>query len=258
MRNWSLQTLKEKSRSDLVDIARELNIDGLFRMDRAQIAEAIYKVSKDSPEAKNIKRTQSDTDLGTEDLKEKSRSELVDIARELGIDGLFLMDASEIVKAIENTPEKNEKKNDVQGGKAVHDQSTEDSASMEDISIYVSRIADSNKPSDAMEVVNKFVSDVSENVDSIEKLDIYMKKLFDSLGKNSEVEISARKFIVSLCSTKRVTTGADVADWVYDMYEKLDYPIHRMESLNPEDKMMNLYQGERFIAKEITYKRGSF
>jgi hypothetical protein len=227
-------------------------------MDRAQIAEAIYKVSNDSPDAENIKRTRSDKDLGTEDLKEKSRSELVDIARELGIDGLFLMDASEIVEAIKNISEKNEKQNDTQGEMEKHDKSAEDSASMKDIRVYVSRIVDSNKPSDAMEVVNEFVSDVSEDVDSIEKLDNYMKKLFDRLGKNSEVEISARKFIVSLCSTKRVTTGAGVADWVYDMYEKLDYPIHRMENLNPEDKMMNLYQGERFIAREITYKRDSF
>lgn len=246
MKTWSLQALKEKSRSELVDIARDLNIDGLFRMDRTEIAEAIHKVSEDDPETKNIKRTQSDIDWKTVDLKEKSRSELVDIARNLGIDGSFLAD-SEIIEAIANITDYKEKRKDEQTDNLVHD-----------IDSYAKSIAGSNKPSEAIELVNKFVSDASDHVDDIENLDSYMKKLFDSLGKNSENEISARKFIVSLCSTKRVIAGGNVANWVYDMYEELDYPIRRMKNLSLEDKAMNLHQGERFIAKEITYNRDSF
>ena len=148
MTTWSLEALKEKSRLELVDIAQEMYIDGLFRMDENEIAEAIHKVSEGSPEAKNVKRTYSHIDWEKRDLEEKSRSELVDIAHELDIDGLFLMSDSEIVEAIRNPPEKNERQDDIQSREMKSDQDTEEGVLTNEASGYV---RGSNKPPSEIE-----------------------------------------------------------------------------------------------------------
>lgn len=179
------------------------------------------------------------------------------------------MNSSEIANEIQNSNEdwekyENSKKERVNNDKNkkfkwVSANSKNDSKTRNlsvNVSKYVREIASSNSPSEAMELVNDFVSNIENGVKSLNDFDNKMKNLFDSLGKSSKADLSAREYIVSICSTKKVRSGYEVADWVYKMYQDLGYPIHRIEGLSTEDKMINLHQGERYIAREIPYQEG--
>jgi hypothetical protein len=48
---WSTEELRKKSRAELVDIAKELNIDGLFNMNSTEIVEAIRRTLKNQDES---------------------------------------------------------------------------------------------------------------------------------------------------------------------------------------------------------------
>lgn len=105
-----LMELMDASRSELVDRARALGIDGLFRMDKNEIAEAVHREQNGQSSSFKSKRAQCSRreilnkrrkDQG-DSLESMHRFKLVDIAREEGIDGLFLMKKEEIVAAIRN------------------------------------------------------------------------------------------------------------------------------------------------------------
>lgn len=84
-------------RSELVEIARDMEIDGLFGMTSTEIIEVIYEVSGQSLSA---------SELGTyaEEMMERllklPRSEVVEVGRSVGVEGMFSMRTREIVKEI--------------------------------------------------------------------------------------------------------------------------------------------------------------
>ena len=272
------EALWGKKTGELVKVARDLGIKGLFDMTSFEIVEEICKRRKVLQEFSELSPSsvailyQDDIEEG---LLKMSRPELVDIGRVLGIEGMFSMRPREIAEKICDTEKVGEVLEDIEDkaecqptkqpqprpftsgrkdGDASDDGERTGNQSPEavDESNYAEKIRRLDSKSAAMEQVNKFASAIREL--EVRKYDEKMKSLFDELSVRSKSEIGAREHIISLCSTKRTMANMDIADWVYDMYKQLGYPIDRSDHLNMEDVTMNLQQGERYIAREEPYR----
>jgi len=242
------EVLKSKKRSELVEIARDMGIEGLFGMTSTEIVEAICETAGQS-------RSSSALGSYAGEIKEKlltfSRPDLVEIGKKVGMEGMFSMRSREIAEEIYRAENLGDVINEIEE-KAEPDTDPEAPPTNEepvDTTRYAERIRSSGTKSDAMEEVNEFDSRI-QHLDS-DQYDLKMKALFDELSTYSDSEIGAREYIISLCSTKR---PGDMAEWVYDLYKALGYPVDRRESLDLEDLMYNLWSGEKYLAREIPYK----
>lgn len=122
----SKQNLYKKSRSELVDIAKEMSIYGVFNMDRTDIADKIHRKSRITSQIGKDNYEKLPDDISNEigkrgledyirDLYDKPKDEILYIAKNLEISGLR-GSKQEIVKNIRDKLE-GEKNSGVSGNK---------------------------------------------------------------------------------------------------------------------------------------------
>lgn len=265
MSEWvNKEALKGKKRGELVEIARDIGIEGLFSMTSTEIAEEIYERRSTADSS----RLPSRGEEIEEKLMKLSRSDLVEIGRKVGIEGMFSMRSREIVEKICTSDnlgefirdieekagrELNAENQDIQPNDG-HQRTSDKPEKSMDISRAAEKIRSMDNKADAMEVVNEFDSSI-EDLD-LDSRDRKMNELFEKLGTHSESELGAREYIINICSTERAITTDSIADWVYDMYKDLGYPIDRKKNLGPFELMNSLHSGERYVAREIPYQEG--
>lgn len=135
--DWSKETLRKKPRSELVEIARDLSIDGLFSMDEEEIARKIHLKSKLADKFSQDKLDMLDKEIreeaiqkGNKDfidsLKSKRRTKLLDMAKSLGADTSFRMDNMEIADEIKKELKASEEDLKIGNGRSDHTEDKEE------------------------------------------------------------------------------------------------------------------------------------
>lgn len=124
---------------------------------------------------------------------------------------------------------------------------------MKPVRSYADQIRGVHSVEAALKILTQFGREVHGEVDGIEDFDRYMKHLFEELSKGSETELKVREKIINLCSTTRFTQNGTIADWVRVMYEDLGYPIDRLDGLDLRSAVANLYEGERWLSREVPF-----